>query len=73
MYAVPTVTATYSEWIVSDEINSTTVTNIYPIAELTTNYNPVLDFVTAGGLTQFRPVMIRSNGANKKLVLSAEI
>jgi len=73
MYAVPSVTATYSDWIVSDEVNSTTVTDIDPIAELTTNYNPILAFATEGGLTQFRPVMIRSKGANKKLILSAEI
>jgi len=73
MYKVPTVTATGSDWLVSDELNTTAVTSVAVVPELINTFSPCLSFSVASGLTQYRPITIRSNGANKKLILEAEI
>lgn len=70
----PAIIATAGDWRVSDEIAVVvTVTNIV-LASLQNSKSLVgIEFTVASGLTQYRPVSVRTSSAGKKFILSAEL
>jgi hypothetical protein len=71
----PTLTATATEWVLSDGANTSidlTAISIQPSANSVTS--PMIRCEVASGLTQYRPYFLAADvNQNRKLIFSAEL